>query len=76
MITSYNAFATILRAVFTPPAIRAPMSGVRESENVMRDSGVLIGVSEPIDLWVSRLLSSGYYYYFTVGCRTPLVISC
>ena len=74
MITSYNAFATILRVIFTPPAVWAPVSGIRESENVVRDSGVLIRVFVPVYLCVSSLLSSDYYYYFTVGCRTPLVI--
>ena len=75
MITSYYAFATILRVIFTPPAVWAPVSGIRESENVVRDSGVLIGVFVSVYHCISSLLSSDYHYYFTVGCRTPLVIS-
>ena len=50
MITSYNAFATILTVVFTPPAVWPPVSVIRGSGNVVRDSGALIGVFVPIYL--------------------------
>ena len=73
---SYSAFSTIPRVPFTQPAVWAPVSGVRESENMVRDCGVLIGVPEPIYLLVSSLLFSNYYYFSTVGCRTPMAISC
>jgi len=63
MITAYSAFATILRVVPTPPAIWAPVSGVQESENVVRDSGILIEVFKPIYLLVSSLLFFDYYYF-------------
>ena len=71
MIVSYSALATIPGVLFTPPAVWAPMPGVRESENMVRDFGVLIGVSEPIYLLVSRILFSGYYDFSTVGCKAP-----
>ena len=56
-----------------PPAVWAPVPGVRGSENVVRDSGVLIGVFEPIYLHVSNRLFSDYYCLPIVICGTPLM---
>ena len=77
MTTAYSVFATIPRAVYTQPAAWAPVPGVRESEHMVRDSGVPIGVFEPIYLRVSSLLFSDYYYYSTLDYIKSLpAISC
>lgn len=75
MITAYSVFAMIPRVAFMAPAAWAPLSGVRDVENMMRDSGALIGVPGPIYHHVSNLLFSDYCFS-TVGCKTPLVIQC